>query len=179
MSAGVIDQFELIEIDVHERVRSVRLVGLGQHAAQAEFELGAVDQPSQGIVRCAEIHLARQATLLGDVVEHQHYAQHRATIIENRRCGILNRVLFASARNQHRMIGQTDDLALRHAHCDRVGGNLPIRLMDDMEYLRQKPTLRFGFQPTRHALGDRVQPYHSTLGIGRDHRVTNRLQRDL
>ena len=173
MPAGVVDEFELVEVDVQQRVMAVVLMRLLQHAQQPGFELGPVDQPGHGVVGGAVAHFAREPSLLAHVVEHQHHAEHVAPLVANRRGGVFDPVFTAVACQQQGVVGQADDLALLQAACDRVGRGLAAGLVDDVKHLHQRPALGLVREPAGQSFGDRVQPGDAPAGVGRDDRVAD------
>lgn len=81
---GIVDQLELIDVDVHQRMLAPIFVRLVQGSAQAGLELRAVHEACQRIVRGAVGHLAAQASLLGYIVEDQHDAEDLARFAADR-----------------------------------------------------------------------------------------------
>ena len=178
MPAGIVDQFELVEVDIHQGVRAVILVRFLQGAAQPGFELGAVDEPGQRIVRGPETHLARQPALLGDVVKHEYGAQHFAPVVADRGRGIFNAKLVAIAGNQHGVFGQPHHFGLGQAAVHRAFGGLAGLRMNDMEYLLQGPSPGLLRGPASHAFGHRIEPDDMPFAVRRDHGVADGLQGD-
>ena len=179
MAAGVVDDLELVEVDVHERVRRVAARGVRQGFAQPGLELLAVVQAGQRVVRGAEAHLDAEPALFGDVVEHQHGAQQGPVGIADRGGGVLDAVFAAIARQQQGLWREPDHAALPQAGGDRIPRRLAGLLVDDPEDLRRGQTLRLVARPAGQALRHGIQPGHVAADVGGDHRVTDRLQGDL
>jgi hypothetical protein len=74
MTAGVVHHFEVIQIQVAQRVADVAGLGGVHGLLQPPFEFTPIHQPGQGIVARLIGHLARQAAKLAGVVKHQHQA---------------------------------------------------------------------------------------------------------
>ena len=178
MAAGIVDQLELVQVDEQQRMFAPVLLSIAQHPQQPVVELAAVDQAGQRVVRGAVGHLAAQAALLADIVEHQHHPQHPALRVADGRGRILDAVLAAVAGHQHRVVGQAHDLALGQAGGHRVGRRLAGVLVQDVEHLGQWQAMRLTGLPAGHALGHRVHPVHPALVVGGDDRITNRLEGD-
>jgi len=179
MAAGVVDDLELVEVDVHECVHGLAVRGVRQGLAQPGLELLAVVQAGQRIVRGTEAHLDAESALLGDVMEHQHGAQQRAVGIADRRSGILDAVFAAIPRQQQGLGREPDHAALEEAGHDRIPRRLAGLLVHDPEHLGRGQPLRLVARPAGQALRHGIQPGHMALDVGGDHRVTDRLQGDL
>ena len=98
--AGVVDQLEAIEVDVHQRMLGAFFACRAPHASQPRIELCPVDQPGQRIVRGTEADLPRQAALLGDVPKNNHHAQRGTAFLKDRRHRAFDTELLAVPRNQ-------------------------------------------------------------------------------
>ena len=68
MAAGVVDDLEAVEIEVTQHVRRLAAPRRFRGFVETAFELAAVHEAGQRIVRRLVRHLAMQAAQLGDVV---------------------------------------------------------------------------------------------------------------
>ena len=64
MTAGVVHQLELVDVDIQHRMLAAILRGLLQHPAQARFELAAIHETRQRIMRRVVVNLAGGLTQL-------------------------------------------------------------------------------------------------------------------
>ncbi|MNN09300.1 hypothetical protein D3C81_1221780 [compost metagenome] len=74
MPAGVVDQLELVEVQVHQGMPLMLMRRTLQRPIQAEFELVAIGQPGEGVVGGLPGQPLHVLALAGHVVEHQHGA---------------------------------------------------------------------------------------------------------
>jgi len=78
-----------------------------------------------------------------------------------------------------RRLRKLDRAALAQAAQDRAVDRQPRRLVDHLEHFGHRATNCLGSAPTGQFLSDRVQVLDVTVGIGGEHCVADRLQRDL
>ena len=177
MAAGVVDELELVEVDVQQRVMACIFVRLRQHALQPDLELGAVDQAGHRVVGGAVAHFAGQPPLLAHVVEHQHRAEHVAALVSNRRGRVFDAVFAAVARDQQGLVRQAHHLAALQAAGDGVGRRLARGFVDDVKHLHQRAPFGLGHQPAGEPFCHRVEPGDVAARIGGDDGVADRCQR--
>ena len=91
MSAGVIDQFELIEIDEEQRV-TIFFACRGECVSQANLKFCAIDQSRECIVARAKIYLLGEPSVLRHIVKDQNDPEGIALVVQDRGYGILNAV---------------------------------------------------------------------------------------
>ena len=77
MAAGVVDDLELVEVEIHHRVMPALLARAGERAVQAMLELAPVDESGQRIVAGLVGQLGGELALAAHVVQHQHDAGDR------------------------------------------------------------------------------------------------------
>mmetsp|Transcript_59389 Transcript_59389/g.140279 ORF Transcript_59389/g.140279 Transcript_59389/m.140279 type:complete len:1259 (-) Transcript_59389:615-4391(-) len=178
VAAGVIDELELVQVDVEQRMLVLELARMGQQAAQPRFELDPVDQPGQRIVAGAVGDFAGQAPLLGHIVEDQHRAEQFTGLVDDGGRAVLDAELLALARQQQGAACQTHDLAPPQALVDRAVDRLARVLMDDHEHLAHGQAAGLVAEPAGQAFGGRVQPHHAGRCIGSDDGIADGAQRD-
>jgi len=103
VTAGVVDDLELVDVEIAQRVGGLARLGALQRPLHAALELAPVHQPGEQVVarvvREAAVELAR----LAHVVEHQHAPGHVAGTVADRRGRALDVQLVAiAADEQHR-----------------------------------------------------------------------------
>ena len=86
MTAGVIHQLELVQIQKHQRVPTLLPRQVLQHQFQAVFKLTAVGQPGERIMGGLPGQIGDVLPLLGHVMQHQHRAAEFARV-QDRRAG--------------------------------------------------------------------------------------------
>src|SRR5579862_7293362 len=90
MYTGVVDDLELVDVEVAERVGGLARLGALQRPLETALELTAVDESRQEIVARvvgeAPVELAR----LADVVEHEDAAGDVPLAVADRRRGALD-----------------------------------------------------------------------------------------
>src|SRR5690606_18621633 len=100
VSAGIVDDLELVDVQVAERVGGFTRLGALQRPLEAALELATVDQASEqivtGVVGEAPVELAG----LADVVEHEHAARNVPRPVSNRSRGTLDVELVTVATDE-------------------------------------------------------------------------------
>ena len=180
VAAGIVDQLELVQIEIEQRMAGALLARTLQHLLQAPVELAAVEQTGQQIVTGAPAHLAVEPALLGHIMKDQHHAGQPPLRIMDGRSRILDAAFVAAAGDQpqrlaaaHRTaLGQT---AVQGMHAERQALLLVDRLVDRLD----RQALRGPMTPAGHAFGRRIHPQHMAASIGGDDRIGDRMQRDL
>ncbi len=180
VAAGVVDDLELVEVEVAQRVR--RLAGLRalQRTFHAALELAPVDQAGQqvvaGVIGQAPVQLARSRTRRGTP------ARRRCTLPAPSRIGAAVLSTYSSLPSRRiSSIGRTDliERARRIETRERVLERLAGLLVEGTEDLVDRPTHRILEPPAGQLLGHRVQVVDRPSRVGGDHAVADRLQRDL
>jgi len=164
MSAGIVDQLELVEVDVEKRMLPAFLVCQMQHAAQAALELRTIDEPGQTVVGRPMVHLPRHASLLGHIADDDHLTENTACAVAQGGSRRLNTVFRSIAREQDRLQRQAVQRGVFPRRIQaRVDGNASL-LVDGAKHLAQWSAPGLRDRPAGHALGDRVQPGHFAIG---------------
>src|SRR5690606_7521261 len=179
VAARVVDDLELVEIDVQDRVRRLPRFRALQRPLETALELAPIHELREDVVarriRQPPVQLAR----LADVVKHEHAARDVAERIADRRGGALDVELVAVTANQecrpHRLRGAV----AAHRDGDRVLDGLARLLVEAAEDLVDLPAHGIVELPAGQLLGDGVQVLHTALGVRRHDAIAYRLQRDL
>ena len=158
MSAGIVHDLELVEVEIHQDVAG-GLPGTDgpQRFGEPVLEFAAIDQAGQRVVRGLVGEGALQASLVAHVVEDHHGTNEPAAPIADRRRGVLDRDLLRPAVQQQRGLREFHDPSFAQAAQDRALDRLPARLADDVEDLAHRATGGFAHLPASQFLGDRVQ----------------------
>ena len=82
--AGIVDDFELVEVEIQQRIRGLACLGAFQCALQAALEFAPVDQPGEDVVAGVVAQAAVEFARLADVVEYEHAARDDALAVANR-----------------------------------------------------------------------------------------------
>ncbi|KAG0738977.1 hypothetical protein G6F24_017475 [Rhizopus arrhizus] len=80
MAEAVVDQLEMIQVYVAQRMRAAVAAHLQQRAFQQAFDLAAVDQAGQRIVAGVVLDLTRQRMVLADVLDDREHRQPPAAV---------------------------------------------------------------------------------------------------
>ncbi len=75
MAEAVIDQLEMVQVDVAQRVRTTFAAHLQQRAFEQAFDLAPVDQAGQRVMAGVVLDLARQCMVLADVFDDREHRQ--------------------------------------------------------------------------------------------------------
>ena len=129
----------------------------------------------RGVIREAAVELAA----LGDVMEHEHAAGHRARAIADRRRGALDVQLVAVATDQQHRAHALDRARAADRHAQRILERLAGLFVERAVDLFDGPAHRVFEAPAGELLGHGIDVVHRGVRIGRDHAVTDGLQRDL
>ncbi len=179
VAAGVVDDLELVEIHVAQRVLRFARTPHLQRPLQAGLELAPVHQARQhvvaGVVGQAAVQLAR----LADVVEYQHAADDLAHVVADRRRGTLDVELVAVAPDQqhgaHRLVQPVTADGDRQRVLHRLAGLL-VEAAEDLVHLAPGGIVQ---RPASELLRHRVEVLDTTVRVRGDHAVADGLQRDL
>ena len=155
------------------------VLGLHQQFRQATFELAAVDEAGEGIVGGVIGQQVRDAVHQAHVVEHHDRADEYAVAVENRRRRILDHEFGAVAPDEHGIGFQADHAAFAQTRLDGVGLGFAAQAVDDMEYFVELVAARLRGAPAGQFLGHRVEIFDPGVGVGRNHGIADRIQRDL
>ena len=109
MSAGIVDQFELIQIQVQQGMAGACVLGILDRHGETILEFTAVDQSGQRIVAGLVVQRAMQAALLAHVVKHHDRADEIAGAIADRRRRILDGEFLTAAVDDHGVLGELLD----------------------------------------------------------------------
>ena len=179
MAAGVVDGLEAIQVQVAQHVRAIAAVRGVDRFLQPALELAPVDQPGQRIVRGLVGHLARHAAHLGDIVQQHHRADGLPGLHADRRGRQLDQVLRAAG-----LPGSARRAAPGSAACRRPAPGAPARPAA-CGRPRPRPRARSSSMvpaassattPSRRAAAG-FEVVHAAVGIGRDQRFGQRLER--
>ncbi|KAG1318673.1 hypothetical protein G6F63_015108 [Rhizopus arrhizus] len=80
MAEAVVDQLEMIQVYVAQRMRAAVAAHLQQRAFQQAFDLAAVDQAGQRLVAGVVLDLTRQRMVLADVLDDREHRQPPAAV---------------------------------------------------------------------------------------------------
>jgi hypothetical protein len=112
-------------------------------------------------------------------VEHHHRADHPALAVADGRGGLLDGHLVSGARHQHRMLRRGVAAALAEHAQQRIVDRLARDLIDQRQHLPDRLAARLIEPPRGQVLGRRIDVIDPPVRIGADHRIADRLQRDL
>ena len=178
--AGIVHELELIEIEVEQHVAAGRVLAHAlDRGGEPVLEFPAVDQAGEGVVARLVVQRAVQPALLADVVKHHHGADEIARPVADRRRRILDGDLPALAAHLHDVLREPEHPAFAQAAHDRILPRLVRALLDHGEdRLDQLP---FGLAPfpAGEAFRDRIHVVDAAERVGGDHRIADRLERDL
>jgi hypothetical protein len=118
------------------------------------------------------------AALLGDVMEHEHGADHPAGGVEDRRGTILNRNLAAVAGDQRGVVRQGYRAAFPQHMGHRVVTRLAGLFVDRAEHALDRLAQDFLRGPAGERLGHRIEEGNPAFGIAGDHGVADAGERD-
>ena len=178
VAGGVVDGLEEIEIDKAEGVLAQLVPGLVDHGDQGALEGEAVGEPGERVMHGGMGQLLLQSAAAGDILEHQHGAQHLARWAQQRR----GRALYVAALGMP--TDKTDigikmrDRAFGEAAGDGTGRSLACCLFDDGKDLIERTSHGFGLSPAGHLLGGGVHEGDAALGVDGNDAIANRLQGD-
>ena len=109
MSAAVVDDLELIDVQITKRIGRLTRLGALERALQAIFKFTPIDQTREQIVTCVVTQAPVQLARFGDIVEYQHAAGGAGSAVADRRRRALDIEFIAVAPDQqhrpHRLNG--------------------------------------------------------------------------
>ncbi len=179
MTAGVVDHLELVEIEVAQGVGRLARLGALQRPFQARLEFRPVDKAGEDVVTGVVGEPAVQFARLADIVEHEDRAGHVAAVVPDRCRGALDVDLVAVAADEQRRAYRLDRARAADGDCERVFERLAGLLVEAAEHLVDLAPGGLLELPSGQLLGHRIEVLDVALGIGGDHAVADRLQRDL
>src|ERR1700722_3204285 len=108
MSAGVVDQLELIQIQIQKHMTGLRILPRVLNGGrQAILELPAIDQSGKRIVACLIVERPMQPALLADIVKHHDRADEVAGPVMDGSRRILNGNFLTAPIDQYGMLGKS------------------------------------------------------------------------
>ncbi len=78
VTAGVVDDLELIEVHVQQHVLAFAALGVGDRVLETHVEFATIDEPGERVVAGLVGQRALEPSLLGDIAEHDDRADGRA-----------------------------------------------------------------------------------------------------
>ncbi len=177
VTAGVVDDLELVEIEIAQRVAVAGRGCVADYAHETAFELDAVDEARQAVVRGLVGHRLGHAPFLGDVAQDHHSPVDLVAIVADWRCGVLDRML-AAVRSEQQGVTARIDTALLQALPDRIADRFAAAFAHDAHDVVQRPAQRLGLAQAQQFLRRAVQHLDATLGVGGDDGVTDGSQGD-
>ena len=176
MATGVIDQFELIKVEKHQRMPPVLTPQVLQHQIQSVLKFAAIGQSGQCIVGGLPGQISDVLPLLGHIMQHQHGAADFACT-ENRRANQRHGDGGAiHALDQLGVIAAIAQLPTQNM-VDQLKTIIRRIFIQQPEQRRQGHALRLPGVPVGELFGSRVHVIDGTVHISGNHPVANRLQR--
>src|SRR6516225_5534109 len=179
VAAGVVDDLELVDVEVAERVGRLACLGALERALEAALELAPVHEPGEQVVARVVGEAAIELARLTHIVEHQHPARDVARAIADRGRGALDVELVAIAADQqhrpHRFDGPYAADRDRQGILERLAG----LLVEGAEDLLHRAPHGVFQAPAGELFRHRVDVVDGRVGIGGDDAIADRLQRDL
>ena len=164
---------------IAEHARDRRVDGLDDAAGRAQGDDAVGHSVEDGLdQRGVVAHHRLQLMFPRHVAEHQHRADHQCIAVANRRATVGDGAFAAVARDQQRVVGHRLTAAVRQRVDDRVDDGLTALLVDDVNNIVDRPADRLRLGPAGEALGQGIQAHHQPRGIGGDHRIADRVERD-
>lgn len=177
MAAGVVDDLELVEVQVQQRVCVAFLLGRVQGAGHQVLELAPVDQAGERVVASLPRQLLAQLAFMADVAKHHDRAEDLAVARPDRRGRVGNGDAAPVAREQLRMAGQADGLALVQAFDGHMLERLAGVFIDQLQGFPDIAAVRQRIAPAGQLFGHPVQVTGLALRVGRHHAVADRIER--
>src|SRR5688572_991137 len=179
MAAGVVDDLELIDVEVTQRVARLARLRALERALDAALELTPVDEAGEQIVRGVVGKATIELAALRDVVEHEHATRHLARAVANGRRRAFDIQLVAIAANEQHRAHALDGPRAADRHRQRILERLAGLLVEGAVDLFDGPTHRVLEPPARELLGHGIDVIDRAVRIRRHDAVTDGLQRDL
>ena len=179
MTAGVVNDLELVEIQVQQRVGRLARPGTLQRTLEAILELTTIDQPGQDVVTRVIAETTIQLTGLRNVVEHEHAPGDHSLAVANRGGRTLDIELVTVSTDQQRRAHGLDRPVPSYRYDQRILERLAGFLVEPSKDLVQWPTAGVVDFPARQFLGDRVHVFDIAISVCGDDTVADGLQRNL
>ncbi len=180
VAAGVVDDLELVEVHVQQRVHVAVVLGRVQRDGDLVLELVPVDQAGQHVVGGVPRQLLGQLALVADVAEHHHRAQQLAIVGPDRRGRFLHRDVAALARDQLAVAVHVDGLPQAQALQRHVlGVGAVAAFVDQRQGGGDAAAARLQVAPASQLFGDAVQVQRVAVLVGGDDALADRAQRHL
>src|SRR5215472_3173590 len=179
VTAGVVDDLELVDVEVAECVGRLARLGALQRPLEAALELAPVHEPGEQIVARVIGEPAVELARLAHIVEHQHPAGHVPRAIADRRGGALDIELVAIAPDEEHRPHRLDGANAADRHRQRILERLAGLLVEGAEDLLHRASHGVFQAPAGELFRHRVDVVDGGAGIGGDDAIADRLQRDL
>ena len=150
-----------------------------QEAREPALELEPVDQPGQRVVGGLVGDLLRDAPLLGHVMQYQHDAGDAAVVVAQRGSRGIDEQFSAVAALEQMLVAEFHQRVAQQALADQIERPGTLHFMRDVAQVAERAAEHLRRLHAEQRLGHRVQVLDEALGIGRDHCITDRGQRDL
>ncbi|MNK70955.1 hypothetical protein D3C87_903950 [compost metagenome] len=175
MAAGVVNQFELIKIEEHQRMPPGMAREIVQRLLQAIFELATVSQPGQRVMGGLPRQIGDVLPFLGHIVQDQHRATDLSGITDRRADQGHRQCRAIEALDQLRVLAAATKLAAENVLDQGQPFGLGV-VVEQIEQCRQRQTRRlFGF-PVGHGFSGRVHVIDSAADVGGNDAITDRMQ---
>ena len=125
-------------------------------------------------VACCLLH----GIFCGHVAKYQHSTDHFTIMAPDGGATVGNVVFVAIAGQQYGVIGKALHRAMQQSIHDRNGHGLTSVLVDDLKNVADLAANGLCTGPTGQLLGQWIKTGHTGIGIGRDHRIADRIERD-
>ena len=179
VARGIVDDLELVEVEKQHRVPVVEVLRRLQRVFEAVLEVGTVGETGQRVARGLLDQLLLHAARIGNVLEHQHAADHFPLGIEHWRRGTLDRAARAVARNQNVILLRRNGALFRHAAPGGIRDRIPAVLFLEVHHRIQRQSHRLVIAPARQDLGHGIHVIDAALAVGGDDAIADGMQRDL
>ena len=177
VAAGIVDDLELVQVEVQQRMRVAVFFGRMQGARHQVFEFAPVDQARQGVVCGLPRQLLAQLAFVADVSKHDDGAEDLTFARPDGCGGLFDGDAPAFARDQLRVRGDADGLAQAQALDGDVLERLVRVLIDQAQRFQDVEPLGQLAAPARELLGHAVQVARLALRIGGDDAVADGAER--
>src|SRR5882757_4177253 len=163
MAAGIVDDLELIEVYVQQRIRAFAALRAQDRRMQAIVEFAAIDEPGEGVVTRLIGERPFEAAFLRDVVENDDGADDQALPVADGSRRLLNSDFLAGPRDENGMIHRGARLAAAERADQRVFDRLAGDLVHEIQHIADGPAARLREAPRREALGHRIDVLDATV----------------
>ena len=138
VAAGIVDDFEMIQVEIAQRVPGIAGLRGIQSLLQPPLELAPVDESGKGIVAGLIGHLPSQAAKFAGVVQHQHQSGRVLAIGLQRRHADLDVSLAAAVRrHQHRAPRARHAARAAHGFLYRIVELSAVAFIDQGRHVRK------------------------------------------